>query len=61
MSTNDTDKLPFVKMAPKQTSQTPSSSSRYVNKRTERIAQNFIPRFRLSVSEHSCRYYKEYS
>ena len=27
MSTNDTDRLPFVKMAPKQTSQTPSLSS----------------------------------
>ena len=29
----------------------------HVNKRQERSAQNVVTRFKLSVSEHSCRYY----
>ena len=57
MSTNDTDRLPFVKMAPKETSLNTIIIITHVNKLTERSEQNVVPRFTLSVSEHSCRYY----
>ena len=57
MLTNDTDRLPFVKMAPKQTSKHHHQCITHVNKQTERSAQNVVPCFRLLVSEYSCRYY----